>query len=203
MSIKDCNILCWNVRGLNDGAKRASVRNQIISSGASVVCLQETKVTTWTHTMLVETVGGDMAQNVVFLPSAGASGGILMAASERFLRLDNPHLTANTVSTTLTMMADNKKWSLTGVYGPQSDNEKVLFMQEITGLKQLMLPAWLILGDFNLIYRAQDKNNGRLNLPMLNGFRSTIDNLLLAPIELQGKKYTWCNDQKTPTMTKI
>jgi len=153
--------------------------------------------------MLVETVGGDMAQNVVFLPSAGASGGILMAASERFLRLDNPHLTANTVSTTLTMMADNKKWSLTGVYGPQSDNEKVLFMQEITGLKQLMLPAWLILGDFNLIYRAQDKNNGRLNLPMLNGFRSTIDNLLLAPIELQGKKYTWCNDQQTPTMTKI
>ena len=92
MSIKDCNILCWNVRGLNDGAKRASVQNQIISSGASVVCLQETKVTTWTHTMLVETVGGDMAQNVVFLPSAGASGGILMAASERFFRLDNPHL---------------------------------------------------------------------------------------------------------------
>lgn len=154
MSSKDCNILCWNVRGLNDGAKRASVRNQIISSGATVVCLQETKITTWTHTLLVETVGIDMSQNMAFLPSVGASGGILLAASERYFRLDNPHLTTNTVSATITMLSDNKEWSITGVYGPQSDSEKLLFMQEITDLKDLMLPAWLLLGDFNLIYRA-------------------------------------------------
>jgi hypothetical protein len=38
---------------------------------------------------------------------------------------------------------------------------------------------------------------------MLNNFKSTIDNLELAPIDLQGKKFTWCNDQQTPTMTKI
>jgi hypothetical protein len=63
-------------------------------------------------------------------------------------------------------------------------------MQEISGLKQLMLPELLLLGDFNLIYRAQDKNNGQLNLPLLNAFKSAIDNLLLVPIELQGKKYT-------------
>jgi hypothetical protein len=60
-----------------------------------------------------------------------------------------------------------------------------------------------LLGDFNLIFRAQDKNNSRINLPMLNRFRSTIDNLELAPIELQGKKYTWCNDQQSPTMMRI
>jgi hypothetical protein len=101
------------------------------------------------------------------------------------------------------MLADNTEWSITGVYGPQSDSDKLLFMQEITDLKQHMLPAWLILGDFNLIYHAQDKNNGRLNLSLLNGFKSTIDNLLLAPIELKGKKYTWSNDQQIPTMTKI
>jgi hypothetical protein len=27
MSQSNCNVLCWNVRGLNDAAKRASVRN--------------------------------------------------------------------------------------------------------------------------------------------------------------------------------
>jgi exonuclease III len=190
MSVKDCNIMCWNVRGLNDGAKRASVRNQINSSGATVVCLQETKITSWTYSLLVETVGTDMAQNFVALPSIGASGGILIAVSARFFCLDDPHLTTNTVSASLRMLADNTKWSISGVYGPQSDQDKVLFMQEISGLKQLMLPEWLLLGDFNLIYRAQDKNNGRLNLPLLNAFKSAIDNLLLVPIELQGKKYT-------------
>lgn len=203
MSIKDCNIICWNVRGLNDGAKRASVRNQIISSGATIVCLQETKIANWTYTLIYETVGGDLAKNAVFLPSTGASGGILLAASDRFFRLTNTHQNTNSISATITLLADNKEWSITGVYGPQSDSDKILFMQEITDLKQHMLPAWLVLGDFNLIYRAHDKNNGRVNLSLLNGFKATIDNLLLAPIELKGKRYTWCNDQQNPTMTKI
>jgi len=57
-----------------------------------------------------------------------------------------------------------------------------------------MLPTWLLLGDFNLILNAQEKNNNRLNLQMINRFRATIDNLELARIELRGKKYTWCND---------
>lgn len=97
----------------------------------------------------METIGNDMAQNMVFLPSMGASGGILLAASDRYFRLENPHTTTNTVSATLKMLSNNTEWSITGVYGPQSDNEKVLFMQEITDLKHQMLPVWLILGDFN------------------------------------------------------
>jgi hypothetical protein len=101
------------------------------------------------------------------------------------------------------MRAENKTWTLTGVYGPQSDVEKMLFLEEITDLRTHCLPAWLILGDFNLILNAQEKNNARLNLPMINRFRSTIDNLELARIELRGRKYTWCNDQQTPTMTRI
>lgn len=203
MSVKDCNLLCWNVRGLNDAAKRSSVRNQIVTSGATIVCLQETKVAVWTHSWIVETVGTDLAQDVITLPFVGTAGGILLAASERFFRLYNQHQTANTVSATILMLADNTEWSITGVYGPQSDNDKIQFMQELTDLKQVMHPAWLLLGDFNLIYRVQDKNNGRVNLALLNRFKATIDNLLLAPINLRGKRFTWCNDQQVPTMTKI
>jgi hypothetical protein len=66
-----------------------------------------------------------------------------------------------------------------------------------------VLPAWLLLGDFNLILNVHEKNNARVNLPMLNRFKTTIDNLELARIDLRGKKYTWCNDQETPTMTQI
>lgn len=143
-----------------------------------------------------------MVQNAFFLPSVGASGGILITASDRYFNLHTPVYSGNTVSATLRMLADNKEWSITGVYGPQTDNEKLQFMQEIIGLQTQMLLAWLILGDFNLIYKVQDKNNGRINLTLLNSFRNTIDNLRLAPIELRGKKYTWCNDHNR-TMTKI
>lgn len=87
------------------------------------------------------------------------------------LMLASTHVTTNTVSATITML-DNRQ------YGLQTYSEKLLFMQEITDLKTHTLPAW---------YRAQDKNNACLNLPLLNHFKSTIDNLQLVPIELRGK----------------
>jgi len=49
MSQRNCSVLCWNVRGLNDGVKRASVRNLISASNATIVCLQETKIESWTQ----------------------------------------------------------------------------------------------------------------------------------------------------------
>ena len=143
---------------------------------------------------MTETVGADMANNVVCLPSIGAFGDILIAASERFFRIQQTSLTPNTVTATITMLAENTSWSITGVYGPLADADKIAFMQEILDLRQHVLPAWLLLGDFNLIYQAQDKNNARINLSMLNNFKYTIDNLGLAPIDLQGKRFTWCND---------
>lgn len=100
------------------------------------------------------------------------------------------------------MLVKNKTWTITGVYGPQNDADKIIFLQEITALRSQPLPAWLVLGDFNLILNAHEKNNTRLNIPMINPFRSTIDNLELARMELRGRKYTWCNDQDSPTMTR-
>ena len=128
MSAKNCSIMCWNVRGLNDGAKRATVRNQIFSTGATMVCLQETKIASWNHNLLVETVGPDMANNAVWLPSIGVCGGILVAASDRFFKISQPYLTTNTVSSQIKMLANNEEWSITGVYGPQSDVDKILFL---------------------------------------------------------------------------
>jgi hypothetical protein len=96
------------------------------------------------------------------------------------------------------MLAENVTWSMTGVYGPQSDPDKRLFLQELTSLKSTMQPEWIILRDFNLIYRAQDKSNNRINLGMINRFRNTIDDLQLLPIEMHGRRFTWCNDQHSP-----
>jgi exonuclease III len=44
----NCCILSWNVRGLNARAKCESVRQTILSTSATIVCLQETKNMSWT-----------------------------------------------------------------------------------------------------------------------------------------------------------
>ena len=42
-SHRNWNVLCWNVRGINDSRKWSLVRNKIDGSGANIFCLQETK----------------------------------------------------------------------------------------------------------------------------------------------------------------
>jgi hypothetical protein len=56
---------------------------------------------------------------------------------------------------------------LTSVYGPHGDLEKKMFIRELKQLKLGALDKWLILGGFNLILRAQDKSNGRINRAMM------------------------------------
>jgi hypothetical protein len=59
------------------------------------------------------------------------------------------------------------------------------------------------MGDFNLIYKGQDKNNTRVNRWLMNRFRKTLNNLEVKEIHLIGKRYTWCNRQVGPIMSRI
>ena len=47
MAQLDCQILNWNVRGMNDGAQQDSVSELVRTTGATIVCLQETKMQVW------------------------------------------------------------------------------------------------------------------------------------------------------------
>jgi exonuclease III len=100
-------------------------------------------------------------------------------------------------------MVDNEKWTLTTVYGPQTEMEKISFMGEIRALKQTAHERWLLLGDFNLIYRASDKNNSNINRHLMNRFRICLEEIEMKPIHLHGCRYTWTSGALNPTQTKI
>jgi hypothetical protein len=65
------------------------------------------------------------------------------------------------------------------------------------------LPKWLIIGDFNLIYKKEDKNNGRLNRRLMISFRRAINHMEIGELHLVGTKYTWSNNQSNPTLIRI
>jgi len=191
------------MRGLNAAAKRASVRNLITSSGALIVCLQETEISVWNDTLLRETLGPNLATQYVSLPAAGGSGGIIVAASDRFFSLQGLLSTPHTVSANISFRADGTCWTISGVYGPQSDQEKINFLSELSTIKGAANPAWLLLGDFNLICSALDKNNNRINTRMIQRFTRVLDDLQVLEISLNGKRFTWSNGQDAPTMSRI
>ena len=89
------------------------------------------------------------------------------------------------------------------VYGPQGEAAKLQFLQELKNIPPPVHNRWLILGDFNLIYQAEDKNNSNLNRRLMGAFRATIDHLRLKEIKLNGRRFTWSNQQDNPTLTRI
>jgi hypothetical protein len=48
----------------------------------------------------------------------------------------------------------------------------------------------LLGGDFNLIYKDEDKNNTNLDRAMMGRFRRFIDAVAVKEIPLHGRKYT-------------
>jgi hypothetical protein len=46
---------------------------------------------------------------------------------------------------------------------------------------------WLVMGDYNLIIKAEDKNNANLNRAMMGRFRRLINDLGLHDVPLNGR----------------
>jgi endonuclease/exonuclease/phosphatase family metal-dependent hydrolase len=61
----------------------------------------------------------------------------------------------------------------------------------------------MIGGDFNLIYRAEDKSNDNLDRAMMGRFRRLLNDLLLNELPLSGRKFTWSNERASPTLVRL
>lgn len=92
---------------------------------------------------------------------------------------------------------------MTIVYGPLRDADKPAFLAELHELRGVRSGPGLLNGDFNLIYRAEDKNNNRLNRRLLGQFRRFINEAELQEIHLHGRLFTWSNERSHPTLEKI
>jgi exonuclease III len=66
-------ILIWNVRGLNDRAKRDAVKSLVLDTKPSIVCLQETKLCSISDFDILSILGSAYC-NFVFNPAHGTRG---------------------------------------------------------------------------------------------------------------------------------
>jgi endonuclease/exonuclease/phosphatase family metal-dependent hydrolase len=80
---------------------------------------------------------------------------------------------------------------------------KLAFIDELRGLRPFVRDSCLILGDFNLITKASDKNNLNINRRLIGKFRAARDFLELKDMRMDGRRFTWSNAQADPVLTKI
>jgi len=157
--------MVWNVRGLNSRARRNVVRELVAQENISLLSLQETKLDCCSENVFREICG--VGFDFLSLPAMNTRGAILLAWRCNIWSVSNPILKQYSLTVKITLLASGESWWISSVYGPQSDQEKILFLDELREVRAGCTGTWLIWGDFNLIYQAADKNNSRLNRSMM------------------------------------
>jgi exonuclease III len=206
MAAANVMMLNWNIHGLNAPVKCCAVQDMVSATKATVVCIQETNLQFIDERLVMETLGQRFKTSFSFLPDAGTCGGILIAVAEDHFQLVSSSQTQNTLSVRIKMLNDGVEWCLTGVYGSQTDMEKENFLDELKSLQFAMQGESLVSGDFNLIYKTEDKNNSSLNRRLMGKFKAVLDDLELKELPLHGRKFTWLSNTSSSlgvTMTRI
>jgi hypothetical protein len=113
---QNLEILCSNPRGLNELAKRDSVRELVCSLRVNLVCLQETKLVVFDRYTVNQCLGPSF-DGFAYLPAIETRGGILLAWNSEILEISNISLDSYAIIGEV-RSKDNCTWWITVVYGP-------------------------------------------------------------------------------------
>jgi len=97
-------------------------------------------------------------------------------------------------------LGSNKDGMITNAYGPQSAQDKDLFLHRISTISMLLRSVrWIVGGELKIILILEEKTRGIERLDQDNGkFKSLIDRLKLIDIETRNGIFTWSNRLSGP-----
>lgn len=202
MTTPNLDILCWNVRGLNDPARCVTVHEVLAATSCHIACFQETKLAS-IDGALATFLSGYKHNCFTAKPAQGTKGGILISWNDNYIDLQNIIIRRFSVTASVSIKECGTNFSLSVVYGPTRDIHKHGFLTELRNSKPSDGTGWLVMGDFNLIYQARDKNNRNLNLRRMRQFRAVLSFCELREIHLQNRKFTWSNERRRPTLVRL
>lgn len=97
------------------------------------------------------------------------------------------------ISIEFTSLLSNENWILTSIYAPCTPAGKVNFLNWFGEIDMLDGMDWLVVGDFNLIRRPEDRNREGANPNEMFAFNEAINKLGLIELPLHGRHFTWTN----------
>jgi exonuclease III len=99
----------------------------------------------------------------VYPPSIQTRGGILITWSRSSWSVSSVTTGTYAITTKVRHINGGQDWWITSVYDPTVDTEKPNFLTELREIKDSKSGPWLVCGDFNIIYSAEDKSNDKLD----------------------------------------
>jgi exonuclease III len=178
------------------------VRAKIEESECSIVCLQETKCQHFDHRFLHK-FSPKHFDAFVYSPSVGASGGILVLWNSSVFDSTLLQLEKFGIAIQFDSVHESSIWTLTTVYGPCQGEERDRFVEWLYNLDIPPLSNHLLLGDFNFIRSAGNRNKPGGNLQDMMIFNDIIGHLGMIELPLKGRSYTWSNMQQIPLLEQL
>jgi endonuclease/exonuclease/phosphatase family metal-dependent hydrolase len=80
--------------------------------------------------------------------------------------------------------------------------EKLQFLEDLKPCCPATQPT-LLVGDFNLILQASDKNTNNYNRRLMAAFRRFTNDNELEDMYMHGRRYTWSNEQADAIKVKL
>ena len=195
-------ILAWNIRELDSSGKRREVRNVVRRYKCDLLILSETKLDSFSSSLL-RAIGGKRLTQWNFLPSQGASGGILIGWNTTIGSMLDDFKGSYSLSIKFRNLLDNYEWWLTRVYGPCVSSLKGHFIDELRHIHSIVGHHWVLGGDFN-VTRFNFEHSSRSNVsPSMTNFNNFITLVNLIDLSPNNYLYTWSNFQKIATMVKL
>jgi hypothetical protein len=100
-------------------------------------------------------------------------------------------------------MISDHSWILTQIYAPCTTEGKQNFLDWFYSIDMQADTDWLVVGDFNLIRKPEDRNKPRGNLREMLDFNAAINRHDLEELRLNGAKFTWTNKQQSPLLERL
>jgi exonuclease III len=199
---KNWKIMNWNIRGVNSDKKWDALSNKIEESGCDIVCLQETKREHF-DLKYIKNFCPKKFNKFVFLPSVGASGGIIIIWNDALFSGEQLFQNDFSILVKFTCNLSGNIWILTSIYGPCHAEGKDQFIDWFGNSDMPDDTDWIIMGDFNFIRNPTGRNKQGGNINEMLMFNDAISKLGLVELPLKGRKYTWSNMQRDPLLEKL
>ncbi|XP_062075259.1 uncharacterized protein LOC133779299 [Humulus lupulus] len=186
-----CNILSWNVRGLNGSNKHSPVSDLCSRNKVGVGGLLETKMKGNKIRRFME----HQLQNWDFYTSSVIEGRLLIVWRKVFAKVSIIEESNQYVHCVVKLAGMQQVFGVTFVYGVNSiEGRRALW----EGLQRptLMDKAWLVLGDFNAPFSGKDRSGGKpiSEIELVDSVQWLVA-AHVEPLRSIGSFFTWTNNQ--------
>jgi exonuclease III len=133
----------------------------------------------------------------------GPQGGILVMWDTKVVEKLEDAVGNFSVSCKFQCVLTRQEWVFIGVYGPQTNRDKLLMWEELAGLYSWWGSLWCVGGDFNVVRFPSERSGGQCLSTAMQGFSDFIAALGLIDPQLEGGTFTWTNIREVEARSRI